>query len=256
MKKFKLSLEAEILKAKNSLALWLSLLGTTGIIVAFFFIILFGTENFVPSGEAHPWRHFFLAYYEGTAFMLLPLFAIIIATLVCYVEYSNNMWKHLLISTANRSELYLSKLLLTYLMIITAHFLFIILMLISGVILGLIRPDLKLFNTAPDMIFLFKLAFKTIISIGAMLSIQFWVSIRFRSFIVALGVGVIGFVLSSLLIDGWDYVIFIPYTYPLLYLREVYLEHWLSSVEIYSIIYFLLCTVLGLFDFQKMTMRV
>lgn len=256
MEKFRQSLEAEVLKVKNSLAFWLSFLGTTGIIVAFFFIMLFGTENFIPSEGAHPWRHFFLVYYEGTAFMLLPLFAIIIATLMCYIEYRNNTWKHLLISTVPRTYLYLSKLLLTYLMIIIAHFLFIILMLISGVMLGLIRPDLQLFSTAPDMIFLFKLAFKTIISIGAMLAIQFWVSIRFRSFIVALGVGVIGFVLSSLLTDAWEYVIFLPYTYPLLYLREVYLDNWLSSVEIYSIMYFLLCTVLGLFDFQKMTIRV
>ncbi|MDF9798678.1 hypothetical protein OKW21_003941 [Catalinimonas alkaloidigena] len=255
MEKFKLSLEAEILKAKNSLALWLSFLGTTGIIIAFFFILLLGTESFLPSGQEQPWRHFFKIYYEGTAFMLLPLFAIITATLVCYIEHSNNTWKHLLISTVPRYSLYLSKLSLTFLIIITAHLYFIILMLISGGILGFIRPELQLFDAPPDFIFLFKLAIKTLLSVSGMLAIQFWVSMRFKNFIVALGVGVIGFVLSSLLIDSWYYVIFIPYTYPLLYLREAFLEIWLSRVEIFSIAFFLLYTLLGLFDFQKMTIK-
>lgn len=255
MSQFKLSLQAEILKAKNSLALWLSLVGTAGIMLAFFFMLLFGTENFVPAPDAHPWRHFFMIYYEGTAFMLLPLFAIIIAALVCYIEYRNGMWKHLLISTVARSTLYLSKLLFTYLLIAVSHLFFIILLLLSAVLLGMLRPELRLLQISPDLPFLLKLAYKTLLSIGGMLALQFWISMRFRSFIVALGVGVIGFVLSGLLVEGWEYVIYLPYSYPLLYLQESYLEKILSIAEIYSMVYFLIFGGLGLADFQKMNVK-
>lgn len=255
MTQFRYCFEAEVRKAQNSLAFWLSFLGTSGIIIAFFGILLLGTENFLPTEDESPWKNFFMVYYEGTAFMLLPLFAIITAALVCYVEYSNGMWKQLLISTASRTHIYLSKLLLTYLMIIAAHLYFIILMLLSGLLLGFLRPELQLYQSFPDLLFLGKLAYKTILSVGSMLAIQFWISMRFRSFIVALGAGVIGFVLSSLLVDSWAHSTYLPYTYPLLYLKPEHLHTGLSTIEIYNIVLFLLCTLFGLIDFQKITIK-
>lgn len=255
MRKFKLSLQAEILKAKNSLAVWLSLVGTAGIMLAFFFMLLFGTENFVPAADEHPWEHFFMVYYKGTAFMLLPLFAIIMAALVCFIEYRNSMWKHLLISTVSRSQLYLSKLLFTYLLIAVSHLFFMLLLLLSGVLLGMLRPALHLLQSPPDLSFLFKLGFKTLLSVGGMLALQFWISMRFRSFIVALGVGVIGFVLSSLLVEGWKYVIYLPYSYPLLYLQDIYLAKTISIVEIFSLIYCFIFVGLGLTDFRQMNIH-
>ncbi len=245
-----------MLKAKNSLALWLSLVGTAGIILAFFFMLLFGTENFVPPTDENPWRHFFLVYYEGTAFMLLPLFAIIIAALVCDMEHRHQLWKHLLISTVSRSHLYLSKLVFTYALIIFSHLFFIILLLFSGVVLGMLRPELHLFQASPDFLFLLKLAYKTLFSIAGMLALQFWFSMRFRSFIVALGIGVIGFVLSSLLVESWPYSTYIPYAYPLLYLQEANLGKWISKVEIYSLMYLILFGVLGLLNFRRMRIKV
>ncbi len=246
------SLWAEVLKANKSLAMWLALLGTSGIIVAFLAMLFFGTENFLPTGNQHPWHNFLMIYYKGTAFMLLPLFAIIMAALVCYIEYRYGMWKLLLSSGISRTNLYLSKLLFTYFLIIVSHGFFISMMLISGAILAVFRPQLLLLESPPDFMLLVRLAIKTLLSVAGMLALQFWVSMRFRSFIVALGVGVIGFVLSSLLVEAWPYVHFIPYAYPLLYLDQVEQGKLIGRNELLSLLYFSIFSLVGLLDFRRM----
>jgi len=255
VKAFSRSLLAEISKSRNSLAEWLALLGTSGIIVAFLVVLLFGTEHFLPGPDEHPWHHFFLLYYEATASMLLPLYAIIMAALVCFIENRNTTWKLIMTLGISRTHLYLSKLLFTYLLIAVSHFYFVALVLISGAVLGVFRAELRLLEIPPDFMLLLKLAVKTLLSVGGMLALQFWASIRFRSFIVSLGVGVIGFVVTSLLIE-WTYIRWIPYAYPLLYLQDVNTTGILTSIEVYSIMYFLLFATLGCLDFRRAALPV
>ena len=255
MKRFLRALIAEYQKANNSLAMWLALLGTTGIIVAFLAVLFFGTDNFLPEEGEHPWHNFLLLYYEATAFMLLPLFAIIMAALICYIEHRYGMWKHLLITSVSRTQIYVSKLLFAYLFIVASHIYFITLMLISAAILGVFRPELGLLTQEPDFLLLLKLAVKTLLSIAGMLALQFWVSMRFRSFIVALGVGVIGFVICSLLLE-WPYIIYFPYAYPLLYLRDVLSAPLIGGTEIFSLVYFFIFGTLGVLDFWKIQLKV
>lgn len=255
MSTFVRSLIAEYYKAHNSLAMWLALLGTTGIILTFLAVLFFGTANFLPEAGVHPWHNFMLLYYEATAFMLLPLFAIIIAALLCYVEHRYGMWKHLLTTTISRVAIYLSKLLFAYLFIAAAHLYFIVLMLISAAVLAVFRPELKLLEQEPDFVLLITLAVKTLLSIAGMLALQFWISMRFRSFIVALGVGVIGFVICSLLLE-WPYIVYLPYAYPMLYLEGVAEASLLGRTEIMSLVYLLVFSILGVLDFRRMQPQV
>lgn len=255
MKNLIRALTAEYQKANNSLAMWLALLGTSGIILAFLVVLFFGTENFLPEEGEHPWHNFLLLYYEATAFMLLPLFAIIMAALICYIEHRYGMWKHLFITGISKTQLYLSKLIFAYLFIAASHLYFIALMMISAAILAVFRPELELLEQEPDFLLLLKLATKTLLSVGGMLALQFWVSMRFRSFIVALGVGVIGFVICSLLLE-WAYIIYLPYAYPLLYLSEVLSAPLIGITEILSLVYFIIFGTLGWLDFRRQQLRI
>jgi len=235
--------------------MWLALLGTSGIIVAFLAVLFFGTTEFLPQADEHPWHNFLLLYYEATAFMLLPLFAIIMAALICYIEHRYGMWKHLFVIAVSRTQIYLSKLLFAYLFIAVAHLFFISMMLISAAILGVFRPELGLLDQEPDFALLLKLAFKTLLSVAGMLALQFWVSMRFRSFIVALGVGVIGFVICSLLLE-WPYIMYIPYAHPLLYLEGVTNAPLVGSLEVLSMGYFFVFGILGVLDFKRLQLGI
>ena len=235
--------------------MWLALLGTSGIIIAFLAVLFFGTENFLPEEGEHPWHNFLLLYYEATAFMLLPLFAIIMAALICYIEHRYGMWKHLFIISVSRKQIYWSKLLFAYLFIAVAHLYFICTMMISAAVLGVFRPELGLLDQEPDFLLLGKLAVKTLFSVAGMLALQFWVSMRFRSFIVALGVGVIGFVICSLLLE-WPYIVYLPYAYPLLYMKDVVSAPLITLPEMYSLGYFFIFGILGMLDFNRLQLKI
>ncbi len=260
MHSFRRSLEAEILKGRNSFAFWLAWIGTTCILLAFF-LILWASPEKGMSAAGNPWKHLVDFYYAGTDFMLLPLFVIIIASLVTHLEHRGNMWKHLYVLGVSRWHLYTSKLVFIILLFACAHAYFITGMLLSGVVLGILQPSRGLLSHLPDMGQVFSLAFKTILSVLGLLAIQYWISMRFKSFIVPLGTGVIGFVMATILIESEPVVQWIPYAYPLLY-TQVYrgqyaVAHWgiLSEIELYSLLYFALFTVSGYWHTRQMDVR-
>lgn len=248
------SLAAEILKGKNSFAFWLALIGTSGVAVSLFFLALFGEIDWQQT--VNPWRAWVLFHYAGTDFMLLPLFVIIIASLVTYQEHRNQLWKHWYISTVSRWHLYVAKLLYIILLFGISHLYFVVVLFLSGVVFGIIQPETQLLAYFPDFVQLGGLVIQTITTILGMLALQYWISYRFRSFIVALGFGVIGFVTASLAIDTSSTVLWHPYAYPLLYVQEQSTVSNQSGdsglLTLYSIGYFLVFVLLGYWDIRRL----
>ena len=248
------SLAAEILKGKSSFAFWLAFIGTSGVAVSLFLLALSGGVDWDQSDN--PWRAWVLFHYAGTDFMLLPLFVIIIASLVTYQEHRNQLWKHWYVSTVTRWHLYFSKLLYIILLFTASHLYFVGLLLLTGMLFGIIQPNTHLLTHLPDFIQLLLLATQTVTTILGMLALQYWISYRFRSFIVALGFGVIGFVTASLAIDTPGSVLWHPYAYPLLYVQA--LSSDMASIlpsgtlTWFSFGYFLLFLLLGYRNVRRM----
>ena len=182
MSSFRHSLHAEILKGKNSFAFWLAFIGTSGVAVSLFALAVFDGVTWT---EDNPWRDWVHFHYAGTDFMLLPLFIIIIASLVTYQEHRNQLWKHWYVSTVSRWHLYSTKLVYIILLFSTSHLYFIILLLLAGVFFGVIQPSTQLLSHFPDFVQIGELAWQTITTVLGMLALQYWISYRFCSFIVA-----------------------------------------------------------------------
>ncbi len=261
MKELYRCIQAEALKAKNSYAFWLAWVGTSFVALALFIIVLLDNNQITHVAEANPWRSYVQFYYSGTNFMLLPLFIIIIASLVTFIEHRNGMWKHLYVLNVSRWHLYVSKFIVIVLLFAAAHTYFVLLMLISGVATGIIRPSSGLLSHFPDFVQIGTRAFKTVFSVLGLLAVQYWISIRFRSFIVPLGVGVIGFVMATLMVEQSHWVLYMPYAHPLLYAQgadgPIKLSHWgpISEVELYSLLYCVVFVPLGYWLTRRMTVE-
>lgn len=246
-------LRAETLKAKNSYAFWLAWVGTSFVALALFVITLVDQGTLVDFADENPWRAYVQFFYDGTNTMLLPLFVIIMASLVTFVEHRQGMWKHLLVLNVSLWHLYLSKFLVIIGIFVVAHAYFVGLMLLSGMVTGILKPDSGLLNHFPDLSQVGVRAFKTIFSILGLLAIQYWISLRFKSFIVPLGVGVIGFVIATLLAAQHTWMRWMPYAHPLLYTQALEdpsaLVSWgpVSEIELYSLLYCLIFIPLGYF---------
>jgi hypothetical protein len=211
-------------------------------------------------GEGH-WEDYILNFYEGVAFMMLPLYVVILAALVSFMEHRRGMWTHLFVLPLNRSQLYVGKLIYLLFHFLAAHLLFIWACWLRAICWGgWILPTT--FGKTGFLFFLIgTLAAKTFLSILGLLSLQYWLSLRFNHFIIPLTIGILGFVAVALLGADWPHISYIPFAPPVLYMQvfrgELILETWgpFSLAELASMGFFLLFLIIGLIDFSKREYR-
>jgi len=251
-------LRAELIKARGSFALWLTVAGTLANMLIFFLLYAFSAERM--SG-GNPWMAYFIQHYEGIAFMMLPLFVIILCSLVTFMEYRQGMWISLFTLPNARSRLYLGKLLFTFLLFVAAHLAFVLGMFLTGLFLGLAVPASGLLGHVPPFGDLARLIFDTIWSILGLLGLHFWLSWRFGHFIVPLTLGIVGFVGVSILGPAWWGNGFIPYAYPIQYMpwfkgevelitfQGLPLFYWLSPL------FALLFSLLGIWEVERQQVK-
>lgn len=251
------ALKAEILKSQNSFAVWLSLAGTAANLVLFFVLHLFGQESIPLGSTPNPWTAWIDNHYAGVAFMMLPLYVIILAALVYFMEHRHDMWTQLYALPVQRWHYYLAKMLFTLLLFFAAHVLFMAGLLLGGGLLGLLKPGSGLLRAAPPLGKMLILASKTHLSILGLLALQSWISWRFPHFIVSLLIGILGFVLSGLLGPDWPWIHLIPWAPPMVYmpacLGEVsFVQRFgLTAPEWSSLAYALLFTALGWWSVRR-----
>jgi hypothetical protein len=245
---------AEFIKAKHSFAVWLSLFGTLANVLLFFSLHWLNPGKW--RGEGH-WEDYILNFYEGVAFMMLPLYVVILAALVSFMEHRRGMWTHLFVLPLNRSQLYVGKLIYLLFHFLAAHLLFILGMLASGYLLGWLDPSYHFWEDRLPVFLIGTLAAKTFLSILGLLSLQYWLSLRFNHFIIPLTIGILGFVAVALLGADWPHISYIPFAPPVLYMQvfrgELILETWgpFSLAEVASMGFFLLFLIIGLIDFSQ-----
>jgi hypothetical protein len=259
MSTFRACLQAEILKGKRSFATWLSLFGTGANVLLFSLFYLYGPTQGTPIAQHNPWEPFVLLFFNGIAFMMLPLYVIILTSLINFQEHRSGSWNNLFALPVSRWQLYSSKQLYTLLHFIAAHLLFIAGMLLSGALIGLFRPQSGLLDAWPPPGLIAALAGQTILAILGLLAFHHWISWRFRHFIIPLTIGILGFVLSALLSPMWEGSPFFWYSIPLFYMPVV---NDILEVPIYagvglhlwmSLFYFLLFTGIGYWNVGRRT---
>lgn len=258
MQNFYFLLKAEILKAKNSFAVWLTLLGTVGNMLIFFFLNWFnlGHHDFTDNKSA--WEVFVLNYYDGIAFMMLPLFIIILATILNFMEHRSGTWTMLMGLPASRTHIYLSKLVFGLILFLAAHLIFIFGIFFSGLLMGILRPEYVMTVSGFPFRTVFILATKTFFSILALFAFHLWISLRFKNFIIPLTIGILGFVLTSILSPAFPYQWLNPYAYPVCYMPDFHgsieIPHfgfW-SLHDLMSLSWGIGFTILGIMEARKM----
>ena len=246
-------LKGEVLKSRNSFAVGLSLVGTVANVLLFFSLELFRGPRVLTTDN--PWNGYVQNHYAGIALMMLPLYVIILTSLVAFMEHRRQTWGQLLLLPVSRWNLYASKLAFTLGLFVVAHLLFIVGMLLSGGILGLVRPDSRLLTIGPDWSMIGQLARQTVVSILGLMALHYWLSLRFRHFIIPLTIGILGFVAVSLLGPDWTYLWLVPYGPPTQFMpalegrvgaEAVWLSQWTSAL------YFVLFTAIGFWDWKRM----
>jgi hypothetical protein len=248
----------EIIKSKNTLALWLVMLGAAFIPFLFFLIYINRWERFVPKPGVNPWTEFIDSNFRTGSFLLIPFFIVLLCSLVVTIEHKSNAWKHLLTLPVTKGTIYLNKLLLIIGLTLLCYCFFLVFMLLSAMLLGTLQSKLGFLSQAPEWTQLAKLTIKSFISTLGILAIHYWLSLRFKNLFVSIGIGLLCIITSTILLGRWEHVVFVPYTYTALTaVSPAAAPKWnvgpyfLTYHELFSLAYFGLVSLGSYLDFTR-----
>jgi len=191
----------EVLKLRRTLALWASLLVPLAVIAmttAMNVSRAMGTR-FDPD-QPNSWGSLMLDLVLFLWCLVgLPPFVALETALLAELEHRENTWKHLFALPVQRWIIYVAKLLVGFGLVCLSSFMLAAGTGLEGWIILCFRPDLGLTQPIPwNLIFLRSFAFVPVALL--MLALQAWVAIRWRSFTVAMGLGIGSTVIGIMLL--------------------------------------------------------
>lgn len=250
-----ISTKAELIKSKRSASFWLSLIGSAVIPGIFFLMYTIEPKN-ADRYQVKPWEIHFTQGWQAFAAFLLPMFVILICSLIPQIEFKNNTWKQTFASPQSVGNIFFAKYLSIVIMILFLFLMFNVFMIVSGIVPNLFNDKYVFLKNPIDWGGLLKLNFKTFVALLGIISIQYWIGLRFKNFIVPIGIG-LGLLVMSLVVIGWKHADKVPYAFPLKTFIDGMTKNrteltgpLLKNHELNSIGYFIFFTLLAFLDMR------
>jgi len=205
------ALSAEVLKTKRTLTLWLVLLAPLA--VAFLeFVMYMQTSARTMGSNTNAWLSLTQQFLIVWALLMLPLFITLETGLLNAQEHGNRMWKQLYATPLPRWIIYTAKQLMSLALVGASTMVLLAMSIGVGLLLNVFKPELGLVPPIEWAIILpaYALAY---LAAWLIISLHLWVSARWPSFIVAMGVGIVATVAGVIVIDS-DWAQVYPWALP------------------------------------------
>lgn len=203
------AITAEWLKMKRTLALWLTLLAP-GMIAGLQFLMVIDRDGAMLADIRDPW--IFITRQNLTFWTLLmaPLFVTLETALVAQLDHSSDHWKHLFALPLPRWSIYVAKLIINMLLILLSMFFLFIYSILTGFLVRMLLPNIA-FGLPIPLVAMLKLTLLGFLSSWLIISIHHWVSMNWRSFVVASALGIFMTVVGIFVINH-EYGAYYPWT--------------------------------------------
>jgi hypothetical protein len=258
------SFRADTIKLKNTPIFWISLLGGLFVTGLLFILHYFSVEE-IHKPDTNPWIFYCAFGMTFISVLLVVPFAVLVTSSVMLPEHKTESDKDLYSLPLPKSQVYFSILVvvlgiiaLTYLIFFSAH-------LLMGWILGLLRPEYEFYQYAPQTLHFAKILGHSYISVLGVAGLHYWLSVRWKNFIIPMGIGLCGYIISVMLsiTQRFDLAIYFPYSYPAMIGNELGMENaaqltwWgaLTNVEWYSIGFLMLFAVVGFIEESRRNIK-
>ncbi|WP_242928322.1 ABC transporter permease [Pontibacter vulgaris] len=237
------SLSAETLKLKSTFALWMAVLAPCALISMYFLAFWAKGENLVNK-EVGAWVSFGMNNFIVYTQLLMPVFIALLTSMTNGIEHKANGWKHLYALPLPKSTVYFSKVLITLGLVLLSTVVFIVALIMAGTVLNWLRPELG-FGTYEKLDIIIFSSFKIFLASVVIIAIQFWLSIRFNSFALAMGVAIVA-IITTLVANRWEYINYYPFAYPLMVMKgfmkkeyQVFTEEVVLSMVVGCVVFIL-----------------
>lgn len=198
-------LSVEARKLNRSLAALLAVAAPTLIAIFIFF-------NMMRGEVAQPWNMYIQSATAIWAFFMLPMSVTALTALIAHMEHGPRAWDHLRALPVARWKLYAAKAICVILVVAAMSVVNLVLTWGAVRLAGVIKPEVAptgLFDAAEQIALLSKVMLSSIL----LIAIQFWIAVRFSSFVPALAVG-IGGTFFSVVATAAKQGVFFPWQMP------------------------------------------
>jgi len=148
------------------------------------------------------------------ALLMLPMFVTLQAALIAGLEHRDRQWKHLLALPVPARHHYLAKAATLAAMLLVAAACLMVAAPMGGALLQWLRPEMGLGGMPPWGWLAIQIAAMTAAA-AWMAVLQLWLSLRWSSFSVAIGVGMAATIVGFLVGQSARYGPFFPWSMPL-----------------------------------------
>ncbi len=254
------SIQSELLKLKYPPILWLA-----GFIILMMLIIVFSAHYLDIHNTAklglNPWTRLYKAGQAIFAIFLSVPFIVLLISAALSVEHQNHGFKQLY-ALPKRRELLLSYKLIALLCVLVTTTIFLALgSIVVGYLLNSILPELEFtYYKLPFLVILKSYAY-IMVSLLGVIGIQYFLSLRFKGFLVPASIGVLAYVVGLILTTTPTKLsLYFPYSYPIISRNQqmfdtTFLEidqlAFLNSVELSSIAVFIFFVLLSLYTERR-----
>ncbi len=209
IKELYIAVRVEMLKYKRTYALALAIFAPLLIAGMSFAIYFFKAERLVQPGT-NGLANMLISSIGSSAFLLFPFYLILLTILIHQVEHRASSLKDLLSYPISYFSTYTSKGILSFMLIGLSLILYVGFSLLETWVLALKHPTLIWFDGALFLQFIKEVVIVAFASLMLM-GIQFLVALRWSNAIVSFGLGVVGFISATILLQGWEYAHYHPY---------------------------------------------
>jgi lantibiotic transport system permease protein len=175
-------ISTEILKLRNTVALWLTLLYPFGT------VFLSSLFHYAERNHVFPDQVNFINNFNSLAAFFLPFYAVLMVSFFCQMEHRNSMLKHLYSLPVPKWAFYYGKLIASFLMLAVAWLMLIVFLYIAMLLLGSISPKLRI-TAAFDHVYLLLLITQTFLSAAALVVIQYILSLKLKNVVAPVAIG-------------------------------------------------------------------
>jgi hypothetical protein len=240
---------AEFLKSKHTAAIWLTVIGAAFLPLITIIGLLARPNHFIPLFKNDPWQLLIKDNWQAGAMFLLPVYVILVTSLVVQIEYRNNTWKQVYASPRTMIDIFLSRFLVIHTLILIAFILFNVFILLTGCVASLVQNGYTFFSHPVPWKMLLTITVKLYFSILAITSIQYWLSLRFRNFIIPLGIG-LALLITGFMIYQWEQLYFFPYMYPIIFFWPNFQKNavFINSAIVFDAIWFIVVLLIAFWD--------
>ena len=249
-----ISVRSEILKTKRTASFYLTIIGAAFGPLITMLDILIG-EGISPNDRSSIFNRLFVEKFQMSGLLAYPLFLILICTLLPQIEYKNNAWKQVLIAPKTKADIFLSKFINIQLLILAFFVINFLIMYVCAIFLHLKDPSLHVLNQPLNGYEIIKLRLNTYVALLGLCAIQFWLGLRFKNFIIPIGIGIACYFAGTILIMqlGPKHVLYLPYTI-FFYCGMTEYNAYVHAANWYSLGYMLVFLGIGFFDFKRKRM--